>query len=66
MGAALGDVLIVDDDDLVGVPDGGQPVGDGDGGTVFRQFLQALLDMALAFIIKGACGLVQELDGRIF
>ena len=66
VGTAFGDVLIIDDDDLVGVPDGGQPVGDGDGGTVFRQLLQTLLDVALAFIIKGAGGLVQDQDGRIF
>ena len=51
-------VLVVDDDDFVGIPDGGKPVGDGDGGAVFRQRLQAFLDMAFAFVVQGAGGLV--------
>ena len=54
-----------DDDDLIRAPDGGQPVRDGDGGPVFREFLQALLDPAFALIVQGAGRFVQDQDGRI-
>ena len=52
--------------DLIGVSDGGEAVGDGDGCTVFGQIFQTFLDPALALIIQGACGLIQNKDRRVF
>ena len=62
---ALCDPILCDDNDLVRISYGGQPVGDGDGGPVSGEFLQALLDPALALIVQGAGGLVQDQDGRV-
>ena len=59
------DAVLCDDDDLIGVPDGGEPVGDGDRGAVPGEFFQALLDPALALVVQGARGLVEDEDGRI-
>ncbi len=47
------------------LPDGGKPVGDGDGCPVFRQIFQAFLDPAFTFIVQGAGGLVKDQDRRI-
>ena len=66
MGSPFSDPLAVDDDDLIGIPDGGKPVGDGDGGAVPGELLQAFLDVALTFIVQGAGGLIQDQDRRIF
>ena len=65
MSAPLRNPLVVDDDDLVRVADGGQAVGDGDGGAVLGQLLQALLDVALALVVQGGGGLIQDQDGRV-
>ena len=65
MCAALGNVLVIDDDDFIGIADGGKAVGDGDGGTILRQFFQAFLDMAFAFVIESACRLIQNQNRRI-
>ena len=62
----LCDAVFCDDDDLVGVPDGGEAVGDGDGRPSFGEFFQALLDPAFALVVKGAGGLVENEDRRIF
>lgn len=66
MASTLNDALAVDDDDLVGIPDGGETVGDGDGGAVSGELLQAFLDVAFTFIVQGAGGLIQDQDRRIF
>ena len=63
---SLCDPVFGDNDDLISSPDGGQPVGDGDGRPVFGEFFQTLLDPAFAFVVKGACRLVQDQDGRVF
>src|SRR3954462_13039236 len=44
---ALGDRALVEDDDLVGVPDGGQTVGDRDGRATLGQAVERRLDVAL-------------------
>ena len=46
--------------------DGGEPVGDGEGGAPAGQLFQGLLHQALALVVQGAGGLVQNQDGRIF
>ena len=48
VGAALGDGTVVEDDDLVGVGDGGEAVCDVDGGASGRDAGKSVLDLALA------------------
>ena len=66
MRPSLCDPVFSDNNDLISSPDGGQPVGDGDGRPVPGKLFQALLDPAFAFIVKCACRLVQNQDGRVF
>ena len=65
VGSPLGDPVVRHHQDLVRVADGGEAVGDGDGGPVFRQLFQTLLDPALALVVQGAGGLVEYEDGRV-
>ena len=65
MGAALDDPAGVEHDDLVGVADRGQPVGDGDGGAAGRQGVDGLLYGALGAGVEGAGGLVEDEDRRV-
>ena len=48
VGAALGDGTVVEDDDLVGVGDGGEAVCDVDGGASGSDAGKGVLDLALA------------------
>ena len=66
MGPPLCDPVFGDDDDLICAPDRGQSVSDGDGRPVFGELFQALLNPAFAFVVKGAGGLIQDQDGRVF
>ena len=63
---AFCDPVLCDDDDLIGIPDGGETVGDGDGRPSFGELFQALLDPAFALVIKGAGCFVKDKDRRIF
>ena len=65
MGTPFGDAVVRDDQNLIRSVDGGQPVGDGDGGAVFGEHIQALLNPALAFVVQCAGGFIQNQDGRI-
>ena len=65
MGAPLRDAVVSHHQDLIGILDGGQPVGDGDSSTVVGQGVQTLLDPAFALVVQGAGGLVQDQDGRV-
>ena len=56
--------------DPVGVADGGEPVGDHQGGAVARRAepherLEGALHLALALGVEGAGGLVEDQDGRV-
>src|SRR5699024_2017110 len=66
VGAVLQDALLSQDQDTVVVLDGGQAVGDGQGGAAMGQFFQALAHQDLALVVQGAGGLVQDQDGRVF
>src|SRR5699024_10586840 len=59
VGAVLQDALLSQDQDAVVVLDGGQAVGDGQGGAAVGQFFQALAHQDLALVVQGAGGLVQ-------
>ena len=65
MRAALGDVSSVDDEDLVGVTDRGQAVGDDDDGPPGRQPGQGLMDVALGGRVGLGGGLIQNEDGGV-
>src|SRR5690242_5421333 len=56
---------MVQDDDLVGAPHGGEPVGDGDGGAAPGQVVERLLDRALGLGVQGAGRLVQHEHARV-
>ena len=64
--ALLLDALLGEHQNLLGVADGGQPVGNDQGGTVFGQPLQALLDQPFALVVQGGGGLVKDEDGGGF
>ena len=65
VGAVLEDALLPKDQDAVVVLDGGQAVGDGQGGAAVGQLFQALAHQNLALVVQGAGGLVQDEDGRV-
>ena len=56
----LGDAAVVHHQDLVGVLDGGQTVGDGDDGLAPRQGGDGLLDQVLVLRVDAGGGLVQN------
>ncbi|KAJ0160181.1 hypothetical protein CTA2_8415 [Colletotrichum tanaceti] len=63
VGTLLDDPAGVHDDDVVGVADGRQPVGDGDDGAVLgRRLLDGALDALLAGRVERRGGLVQHED----
>ena len=66
MRALFHDAVFRQHPDDGGVADGGKPVSDGKGGASLGQLFQGFLHQALAFIVQGAGGLVQNQDGRIF
>src|SRR5699024_9951957 len=63
--AALDDAALFQDDDAVGVADGGQPVGDDEGGAAVHQAVHAGLDHRLGAGVDGAGGLVQDQHRRV-
>jgi len=65
VGAGLDDSSFVEDADEVGVFDGGEAVGDDDGGTVAHQFFEGVLDESFRFGIEGGGGFVEDEDGGI-
>ena len=66
VGAALGHPAVGDHQDLIGVPDGGQAVGNGDNGLAPGQLRQGVLDQMLVLGIDAGGGLVQDDDGASF
>ncbi len=63
MGAALNDPALVQDDDLVAVPDGGEAVGDDQAGAAPPA--QVPVDELLGQGVEGAGGLVQDEEAGI-
>ena len=63
MGAAFDDAAFVEDDDGVGVADGGETVSDDDGGAAAHDGFEGLLDGAFAFGVEGGGGFVEDEDG---
>ena len=65
MRTTLGDASGIDDEDLVGITDGGQAVGDDDDGPSGRQLGQGPVDVSLGGGIGLSSGLVQNEDGGV-
>ena len=66
VGAGLGDPALRDHQDLVGVPDGIQPVGNDKQCFSLAQFADGLLDVALVVGVHAGGGFVQNDDGGVF
>ena len=62
----LGHPAVGDHQDLIGVPDGGETVGDGDNGLAPGQLRQGVLDQVLVLGVDAGSGLVQDDDGASF
>src|SRR6185437_9481913 len=54
------------DDDLVGMADGAEPVGDDYAGAVFHHLIDSVLYEAFAFGVERGGGFVEDEDGGIF
>ncbi len=65
MGAVFDGAAIGHDDDHIGVADGGEPVGDDDGGPAFAQCRECGLDRGFAFGIECRGGFIEEEDARV-
>ena len=60
MSPVLGHPAVGDHQDLIGVPDGGETVGDGDNGLAPGQLRQGVLDQVLVLGVDAGSGLVQD------
>ena len=65
VGAVFGDDAAGEDDDLVGVADGAEPMGDGDDGLAFHELFEGVDDEFLGFAVEGGGGLVEQQDGAV-
>lgn len=65
MAAGFGQAALVEDQDAVGVADGGQAVGDDDGGAALHEFFDGGLDELFGFGVDAAGGLVEDEDARV-
>ena len=65
MGSVLCDLSFLDDVDLVGTFDGGETVGDGDGGSSDLSGVQSILHHLLTLSVESRCGLVQQQDSWV-
>lgn len=63
--ATLCHTAVVEDDDLVRVPDGGEPVRDGERGAPLRQGVDGLLYSVFRTGVEGAGRLVEDQHGRV-
>ena len=65
VGAALGDMAVHHDGDLVGVADGGETVRDDEGGASLAELVECLLDEHLGGVIECTGCFVQNQNGGI-
>src|SRR6478736_6819973 len=64
VGALLHDAAVVEDEDQVGVADGGEPVRDHQRRTSLERGVERLLDCGLGLAVEVGRGLVEHHDGR--
>ena len=65
VGALFDDLAIVDDQHMVGIPDGAEAVGDDKAGAAGHQAQQGFLDAGLGAGVHAAGGLIQYQDGWV-
>ena len=65
MVAALDNEAAFDDKNLIGAADGGEPVGDDEGGAALHELVEAGLDHGLRFGVERAGGFVENEDARL-
>ena len=65
MGAALDDAAGFDDEDLIGAADGGEAVGDDEGGAAAHQVRKAFLNEGFGFGVEAGGGFVENQDARV-
>ena len=65
MSSLLDDLAFFKNVNLVRVLDGGEAVGDDEGGAVFHQAVEGGLDLALGFGIDRGGRFVEQEDGRV-
>ena len=65
MAAAFHNLSFVQHTDFISIADGGQAVGNSDGGAVLHQVLQRLLHHLFRFRVEGGGRFVQNQDGRV-
>ncbi|GAB2664443.1 hypothetical protein GCM10027068_50480 [Prescottella soli] len=65
MGAALGDPPVVEDHDLIGVPDRREAVRDRDRGPAAADDVERVLHRPLGLVVERAGGLVEHQDPRV-
>ena len=65
MPAALGDPAAIEHDDLVGIDDGRQAMGDHHGGAAAAHLFQRALDLLLGAGVERAGRLVEQQDVRV-
>jgi len=66
VGADLDNAALMEDNDLIGLVDGRESVGDDDGGAAQHECVEAALDGFLCFAVEGTSGLIEDDHGRIF
>ena len=66
VGATLCNGAVVHDDDVIGVADGREAVGNDYAGASLHELVEGLLDGEFALGVEGAGGFVEYEDGRVF
>ncbi len=66
MFAVFFELSVFEDEDAVGVADGGEAVGDDDGGAPDDDLFEGALDEGFGLVIDGGGGFVEDQDGRVF
>ena len=64
--AAFFERAIFEDDDLIGVSNGGESVGDDHRRTIFCDVFEGTLDRGLCLVINGRGCFIEQEDGGIF
>ena len=65
MATLLDDLAVLDHQDHVGMTDGGQTMGDQEGGAALEDMLDCILNEHLGFCINGRCRFIQNKNGGI-
>ena len=65
VGSAFYDLTLLYDEDLVGSADGGEAVGDDEGGAALHEEIEAVLDHGFGLGVEGAGGFVEDEDAGV-